>query len=171
MRVANRVQPVNEEGRSRLLKIGEVAKQSGTGIETLRFYEKSGLLDRPHRTTSGYRLYDSEVLERLAFIKRAQVLGFSLDEIKRIIAEKRAGQSPCREVREIVRQRLVELDARLAQMRRYRKELAAALSEWEKAGDTEGHICGLIEGTTIRHPVADGRIFKSDVRLKRKAKR
>jgi MerR family mercuric resistance operon transcriptional regulator len=171
MRYANRIQRSAKDERPGVLKIGEVSKLSGIGIEALRFYEKSGLLDRPGRTGSGYRMYDAEVLDRLSFIKRAQVLGFSLDEIKRIIAEKRAGQSPCAEVREIVRQRLVELDERLAQMRRYRKELAEALGEWEKAGDTVGHICGLIEGTTIRHPVADARTLKRDASLKRKQKR
>lgn len=131
------------------LKIGEVSKASGVGIETLRFYEKSGLLDRPSRTEGGYRLYDSEVLERLDFIKRAQVLGFSLDEIKRIIADKRAGQSPCAEVREIVRRRLAELDARMREMKRYRNELASALAEWDEIGDVAGHVCGLIESSHI----------------------
>ncbi len=139
-----------EPKQSRLLKIGEVSKQSGNGIETLRFYEKLGLLGRPARTSSGYRLYDSEALERLDFIKRAQVLGFSLAEIARIIAEKQAGQSPCAEVRA----RLKELDERIKEMERYRKELAAALNEWERAGDKEGHVCGLIEGTTIKHAMA-----------------
>src|SRR3954471_6945340 len=91
---------------SRQLKIGEVSKLTGIGIEALRFYERSGLLGRPSRSNSGYRIYDAEVLERLDFIKRAQVLGFSLDEIKRIIAEKQAGQSPCADVRELVRGRL-----------------------------------------------------------------
>jgi DNA-binding transcriptional MerR regulator len=153
------------------LKIGEVSKLSGIGIETLRFYEKSGLLDRPVRTGSGYRLYDAEVLDRLAFIKRAQVLGFSLDEIKRIIAERRAGQSPCAGVREIVRHRLEELDERMAQMRRYRKELAEALSEWDEAGDIEGHICGLIEGTNIEHPVGAPRGVKRKTIVKRNAGR
>ncbi len=66
-----------------LLKIGEVAKLSGIGIEALRFYERSGLLGRPGRTQSGYRVYEAAVLQRLHFIERAQVLGFSLDEIKR----------------------------------------------------------------------------------------
>jgi len=132
------------------LKIGEVSRLSGIGIEALRFYEKSGLLDRPSRTESGYRLYDAEVLEKLDFIKRAQVLGFSLDEIKRIISEKRAGQSPCAKVREIVRRRLQELDERMKEMRRYRNELAKALSEWDAVGDIAGHICGLIEGTEMQ---------------------
>ena len=136
-------------GTGRALKIGEVSKRSGIGVEALRFYEKSGLLDRPSRTESGYRVYGAEVLERLAFIRRAQVLGFSLEEIRRVIAERRAGQSPCAEVREVVRRRLAELDERMAEMRRYRKELAAALAGWDEAGDVAGHVCGLIEGTTI----------------------
>lgn len=131
------------------LKIGEVAKRTGIGIETLRFYERSGLLSRPARTEGGYRLYDTEVLDTLDFIKRAQTLGFTLDEIKRIIAESRAGQSPCAEVREVVRQRLAELDQRLAQMQRYRDELAETLNDWDERGDAEGHFCGLIEESHI----------------------
>ena len=135
------------------MKIGEVSKKSGVGVEALRFYERSGLLGRPVRTESGYRMYDEEVLERLSFIKRAQVLGFSLDEIRRIIDEKRAGQSPCADVREIVRSRLQELNGRMREMRRYRNELAKALREWDETGDKEGHVCGLIEGTHIGHEV------------------
>ena len=139
---------------SAAMKIGEVAKLSGIGIEALRFYERSGLLGRPARTQSGYRLYDREVLERLDFIKRAQVLGFSLDEIKQIIAEKQAGESPCEAVREVVRTRLNELDAHMRDMRRYRNELAATLAEWDKTGATEGHICGLIERSNLTYPVS-----------------
>jgi MerR family copper efflux transcriptional regulator len=138
----------DEEGR-RMLKIGEVSKQSGIGIEALRFYEKSGLLDKPSRTYSGYRVYGSEVLERLAFIKRAQALGFSLDEIRRIIEDARTGQSPCDDVREIVSRRLEELDERMREMRRYRKELADTLEEWNKVGRAPGHICGLIESSRV----------------------
>lgn len=130
-----------------LLKIGEVAKQSGVGIEALRFYERGGLIDRPVRTAHGYRLYTPDVLQRLAFIKRAQLLGFSLDEIKRIILDARAGRSPCAEVRAIVHHRLGELDERLKELRRYRKELAVILQEWDTVGRAPGAICGLIEGT------------------------
>nr|MBA3767881.1 MerR family DNA-binding protein [Acidobacteriota bacterium] len=60
------------------------------------------------------------------------------------------GQSPCAEMREIVRGRLQELDERMAQMKRYRKELAAALAEWDKQGERPGHICGLIEASDIK---------------------
>jgi DNA-binding transcriptional MerR regulator len=144
----------SSDGQHQRLKIGEVSKRSGVGIETLRFYEKGGLLPRPARTGSGYRMYDEQVLQRLDFIKRAQVLGFSLDEIRQIINEKQAGQSPCMKVREVVRRRLHELDERMAQMRRFRKELAEALAEWDEAGDSPGHVCGLIEGTRLKHPMS-----------------
>ena len=147
----NSVQIGNEEQQRQMLKIGEVSNLSGIGIEALRFYEKSGLLDKPERTHSGYRMYDAEVLERLTFIKQAQVLGFSLEEIKRLIDEKRAGQSPCAEVRELVRLRLQELDERMQQMQRYRQELATALAKWDEAGEAQGHICGLIEGSNVEY--------------------
>lgn len=140
------------------LKIGEVSKLSGVGVEALRFYERGGLLGRPSRTASGYRVYDAEVLGRLDFIKRAQVLGFSLDEIKHVINEKRAGASPCAGVREIVRSRLRELDGRMIEMKRYRKELAAALAEWDASGDVDGHVCGLIEGTDLGHGIGRGKL-------------
>ena len=142
----------------KLLKIGEVSKRSGIGIEALRFYEKSGLLDRPGRTYSGYRLYDEGVLERLAFVKKAQVLGFSLDEIKELINHKRNGESPCAEVREVVRIRLDELNDRIAQMIQYRDELSAALADWDETGEAEGHVCGLIEGSTIEHGMGNRKL-------------
>jgi DNA-binding transcriptional MerR regulator len=148
------------ETRSQPLKIGEVSKLTGIGIEALRFYERSALLGRPRRTTSGYRLYEPGVVDRLAFIKRAQVLGFTLDEIKQIIAEKQAGRSPCEEVREIVRHRLEELDARLEEMKRYRKELGEALTRWDEAGGIDGVICGLIEGTDVTPASSGGRMVK-----------
>lgn len=152
------VQIINEQHWRHMLKIGEVSKHSGIGIEALRFYEKSGLLDQPERTDSGYRLYDATVLERLAFIKQAQVLGFSLDEIKRIIDEKRAGQSPCVEVRELVRLRLDELDERMQEMQRYRQELAVTLAGWDEAGEAEGHICGLIEGSNLERGITQTKL-------------
>lgn len=135
-------------------KIGEVAKLSGIGIETLRFYEKSGLLDRPSRTPSGYRVYDAAIIDRLSFIKKAQVLGFTLEEIRELISHKRAGESPCGHVRAKVKSRLAELDERIRQMTLYRDELAAELKQWEKKRESTGHVCGLIEGSHIEHPAA-----------------
>jgi len=148
---------VDEDEGRRMLKIGEVSKRSGVGVEALRFYEKSGLLDRPSRTYSGYRVYGAEVLERLAFIKQAQALGFSLDEIRRIVEDARRGESPCDEVREIVRRRLSELDERLRELHRYRDELRHTLAEWDEVGRAPGHICGLIEGSAVEHAAHQGK--------------
>ncbi|CAN5332528.1 hypothetical protein BH10ACI1_BH10ACI1_29250 [soil metagenome] len=131
------------------MKIGEVSKESGIGVEALRFYERSGLLGKPARSQSGYRLYDEGVLERLSFIKKAQTLGFSLEEIKTIIHDAQSGASPCDEVREIVRRRLAELDEKMREMQSYRRELAKTLEEWDEVGRAPGNICGLIEGTEI----------------------
>lgn len=144
---------IDEEQQKTMLKIGDVAKTSGVGIETLRFYEKSGLLEKPPRTFSGYRMYSPEVLDRLAFIKQAQALGFSLDDIRRVIEDARTGQSPCEEVREIVRRRLAEVEQRIEELKRYRKEISETLEEWDKLGQAPGHICGLIEHTHIEHAI------------------
>lgn len=132
-----------------MLKIGEVSKRSGVSIEALRFYEKGGLLEMPARTQSGYRVYSEDVLERLAFVKQAQALGFSLDEIRRIVEGARKGESPCDEVREQVRRRMMQLDARLREMHRYRRELKSTLAEWNKVGHASGHVCGLIESSQV----------------------
>jgi MerR family copper efflux transcriptional regulator len=67
------------------LKIGEVAKETGVGIETIRFYERKGLLDEPSRRPSGYRQYDVSIVARLQFIRRAKELGFTLSEIAELL--------------------------------------------------------------------------------------
>jgi DNA-binding transcriptional MerR regulator len=137
---------------ARALKIGEVARRAEVGIETLRYYERLGLLGSPRRTEAGYRLYTDAIFARLDFIRKAQAMGFTLDEIGRVIQESEKGQSPCADVRRIARRKLEELDQRLKQLRQYRNELARTLEEWERKGSAAGKICGLIEGSHIAHP-------------------
>src|SRR5919206_3870411 len=154
---------VSEEGAratGRGLRIGEVARASGVSIEALRFYERRGLLGRPARTESNYRVYDESVLERLDFIRRAQAVGFTLDEIGEILAESADGRSPCRHVRELARRKLEELDARLAELRRHRADLARTLAEWDEQGEEEGRVCGLIEHSNME-PRAERGVVKS----------
>ena len=141
------------EGRQ-TLRIGEVAAASGMSVEALRFYERRGLLGRPARTASGYRAYDETVIERLAFIKRAQAIGFSLDEIAEILEMRGRGEAPCVEVREAARRKLAELDERLRELRRYRNELARTLADWDERGIEEGRFCGLIEHSHVHAPHA-----------------
>jgi DNA-binding transcriptional MerR regulator len=140
------------------LKIGEVARRAELGVETLRYYERRGLLGSPRRTDSGYRLYPQSIFGRLDFIRKAQAMGFTLEEIARIIQESESGQSPCADVRRIARQKLDELDKKLKELRKFRTELARTVEEWERKGSAAGKICGLIEGSHIDHsPQKSGR--------------
>src|SRR5712671_620205 len=137
---------------TKALKIGEVARRAEVGIETLRYYERLGLLGSPRRTDAGYRLYSETIFARLDFIRKAQAMGFTLDEIGRIIQESETGQSPCAEVRRIARRKLEELDRHLKQLRQYRNELARTLADWDRKGSAAGRLCGLIEESHIAHP-------------------
>ena len=148
--------PAERDARGSLRKIGEVAKLSDIAVETLRFYESRGLIEPAGRTASGYRLYDDSVFERLDFVKKSQAVGFTLDQIAWIIAEAREGRRPCEEVRQMARQRLNELDEKLRELRRYRRDLKRTLDAWDREGEKEGMICGLIEGldAVVARPVS-----------------
>ncbi len=128
------------------LKIGDIARESGVGVEALRFYESRGLIEPATRTQAGYRLYDASVFERLSFIKKAQSIGFTLDEIARIISDAAHGHAPCDDVRRLASQKLQELEERIRQLQRYRHELRQTVEAWGHQGDAKGEVCGLIEG-------------------------
>jgi DNA-binding transcriptional MerR regulator len=131
------------------LKVGAVAKAAGVGVQTLHYYERLGLLPKPKRSATNYRLYSSEVIRRVRFVKKAQAVGLTLDEIKQILDLKDHGRAPCRKVAELGQKHFAEIDARLAQLRGYRRALAQALREWRKEDMTErkcaGEFCDLIE--------------------------
>lgn len=111
------------------LQIGEVAKRAGVSIDTLRYYEKVKLLPRPGRSSGGFRLFGPEHIERVRFIKQAQELGFSLEEIKGLLAT--GGAEECRKVRELLKRKLSELDERLKAMKDFRRVLTGHLSACE----------------------------------------
>lgn len=130
------------------LKIGEIARESGVGVEALRFYESRGLIVPVMRTQSGYRLYDARVFERLSFIKKAQSIGFTLDEIAQIISDAAQGHRPCADVRRLASEKLTALEERIRQLQRYRRELRQTVDAWQQQGEADGEVCGLIEGLT-----------------------
>lgn len=114
------------------LKIGEVASQSGLPVKTIRYYEEIGLLaPTVKRSESGYRLFDNQVLNRLAFIKRSQSFGLSLNEIKTILNLHDQGQLPCGEVKQLVQQKLADLADRIEALETLRGELQGLLSGWQ----------------------------------------
>jgi len=97
--------------------IGTVAKQSGVPIKTIRHYEDVGLLPKPARTASGYRLYDPDVVDRLQFIKKAQGLGLRLDEVQEVLELADRGRCPCGHVQGLLKTRLEELRQKITDLR------------------------------------------------------
>ena len=115
------------------LKIGQVAEKSGLPVKTIRYYEEIGLLaPNVQRSDSGYRLFDAKVLNRLAFIKRAQSLGLSLHEIDTILSVHDDGQLPCGTVRTQLQAKLTDIQAQIEALETLRDELQGVLSAWQE---------------------------------------
>ena len=113
------------------LRIGEVSKQADVSVDTVRYYERRGLLPAAPRTASGYRVFTAEAIERVLFIKQAQELGFSLKEIDVLVGTN--GHSECRSVYELLSSKLEDIDSRLKRMRQFRQTIKHYLSECEEA--------------------------------------
>ena len=133
--------------RGEAMLAGEVAKTLGVGVQTLHFYEQERLIPHPPRSASGYRLYTPEIIERVRFIRKAQALGFSLDEIKEILALATKGTSPCGRVQAALAEKLDEVDKRLKELRGFRAELAALIKEAPKLSThkAEAQVCSIVE--------------------------
>jgi DNA-binding transcriptional MerR regulator len=136
-------------GDGDLLKVGAVAGAAAVGVQTLHYYERLGLLPNPKRSAANYRLYAPDAIRRVRFIKKAQALGLTLEEIKQILDLKERGRAPCRKVAELGEKHFAEIDARLTQLRAYRRALGRALGDWRRENTTErecaGEFCDLIE--------------------------
>lgn len=114
-----------------LMTIGEVAKTVGIASTALRFYERDGLLTPSSRSKSGYRLYDNDSLERLRFIRAAQSIGFTLDDIRTLLQLDE--KTSCSDVQKLIETRLQEIDTKLADITRVRETLADALDRCHKS--------------------------------------
>ncbi len=118
---------------SNSLKIGEVAETSHLPVKTIRYYEEIGLLSPTvTRSGTGYRLFDAAVLNRLAFIKRAQSLGLSLSEIQQILAVHDQGQLPCGEVRQHLEAKVTAISEQIEALETLKAELQGILSDWQE---------------------------------------
>src|SRR5688572_31055600 len=100
------------------MKIGELAKRAGVGIDALRYYEREGLLPAPRRLASGYRDYGDDVLQRLRFVRRAKALGFTLSEIRELLAISDHAGEDMAVLKVSAREKLALIDARLAELTR-----------------------------------------------------
>ncbi len=109
------------------LHIGKVARETGFGIHAIRFYEREGLLKKPIRSEGGYRLFDRDSVSDLKFIRRAQELGFSLNEIRELLVLRRTRSEECFHVRDLLRQKLGRVEEKIKDLTRLESELKAAL--------------------------------------------
>lgn len=109
----------------------ELAALAGISTDTLRHYERCGVLPAPARTSGGYRRYSADAVSRLALIRRALVIGFTLKDLARVLGARDHGAAPCRKVRAIVGDRLARIDQEIADLRILKQELMALLSEWD----------------------------------------
>lgn len=107
---------------------GQVAKATGTKIETIRFYEKIGLLAAPERTSSNYRSYGGDHLARLSFIRRARDLGFSIEQVRALLDLSDDRARDCATVDHIASQHLHEVDRKIADLTALRRELSAVIA-------------------------------------------
>lgn len=112
------------------LRIGELAEQAHVTIDAIRYYERRGLLPVAPRTQGGYRLFPASMVERLRFIKQAQELGFSLDEISTL--GDMGNGTECVRVHELLTVKLADLDGRMRRMREFRRTLVGFLTECEE---------------------------------------
>ncbi|MES2290934.1 MAG: helix-turn-helix domain-containing protein [Pseudomonadota bacterium] len=126
-----------------------MSRATDTKVETIRWYEKAGLLPRPARTGGNYRIYGSQELVRLQFIRRARDLGFSLDQVRKLLSLSGDAQTGCASVHDTARDHIEEVDRKIANLTTLRQELAQ-LSETCTGGATKN--CGILEALVPAQP-------------------
>jgi DNA-binding transcriptional MerR regulator len=139
---------VKEEATAKsYIRAGELARAAGVSTDTLRHYERKGVLAKPRRSSNGYREYPPEALARVLLVRRALAFGFTLDELARVLRARASGGAPCREVRALAAAKLSEVEARLSELASLREELRATLAEWDaRLSKTAGGVrAGLLE--------------------------
>ncbi len=127
------------------MRIGELGDRLSVNPKTIRYYESIGLLPEPARTPSGYRVYDESDVERVRFIKTAQRLGITLDEIKEILALRERGEPPCSYVRDILAKEVADIDQRIGDLQRLREELVTLEAVADELPEPDIRVCRLID--------------------------
>jgi len=134
------------------LTIGTVAKRAGVPIDTIRYYEREGLLPEPLRRASGYRSYNESAIKRLRFIRRAKDLGFTLEEIRDLLALSSDRRGGVKAVRKRAEQRLADIEARIAELVRIRTGLQQLIEACPGHGDPEH--CPILRALADEEPQA-----------------
>jgi MerR family mercuric resistance operon transcriptional regulator len=129
-------------GSGMKMRIGEVAGMAGVNVQTLRYYERLGLLEEPHRRASGYREYPDETVFQIRFIKRAQELGFSLKEIEELINLQKRGGGACATVYTAARAKIREVEGKIESLGAIKATLESLLSSCTPRSDGECVVIG-----------------------------
>jgi len=125
------------------LTIGNLAKAVGVGVETVRFYEREKLIPKPPRTKSGYRQYPEDTLERVRFIRLAKELGFTLAEIRQLLALRVNPKGNCKAVKRRAQAKIVEMEEKINQLERIKSVLGKLAHACDKRIDTGS--CPILE--------------------------
>ncbi len=135
----------------RHFQIGEMAQCCGVSADTIRYYEKKGILEKPLRSAAGYRLYEERMVARLDFIKKAQGLGLTLSEIQRIIQCSKEGLKPCCDlVKKVFTEKIAHYESQIHEMTKMKKQLELLLGKWLKPKEARKRsfaVCPQIERT------------------------
>ena len=129
------------------LSIGEIAVRCGVSRDTIRHYERKGVITDVDRDGSGYRRYPASVVDRVRVIRRALSIGFTLDELSRIFRQRASGRPPCREVRALASHKLADIEQQIAALLALRSALEKTIASWDTQlqATTEGEMAHLLD--------------------------
>jgi DNA-binding transcriptional MerR regulator len=136
------------------MRSGELAAAAGVSQDTLRHYEKAGLLPAPKRLPNGYRAYPAQALDLVLLVQRGLAIGFSLSELEVFLKARRAGDPPCKKVHALATKRLADLEHQIAGLSQFRDYFQGVLEEWGErlAGTPDGSPARLLESLTLHVP-------------------
>jgi len=131
------------------IRIGELATRLGLPVQTIRYYEREGLLPSPSRTAGNYRLYDQEAVERLTFVRNCRALDMSLEEVRAFLRAKDAPEQGCGGINDLVDQHIVQIDSRILELQRLKQTLASLRHRCGSSRKVKD--CGILNELTYEH--------------------
>jgi len=134
---------------------GELARIAGVSSDTLRYYERTGVLPLPQRTASGYRIYPAHALQRVNLIRSALSIGFSIKELSRVLKQRDAGHPPCRQVHQLAKDKLTQVENELSELQSLRRNLQSLIRIWDSklSHTAAGQPANLLESLQTSHSV------------------
>ena len=165
----------NNTPKQEYLRAGELARLAGVSTDTLRHYERKGLLVRPRRSANGYREYPASALDRVRLVRNALGIGFTLNELARILGERDRGGAPCRQVRALAGTKLADVETQLGELTALRNELRRLLKNWDAllANKPPPERAGLLESlvaSDTRSRTRSARLARTPINRKKESK-